>query len=378
VRILFVSDLFWPLIGGIEVWSARVVTGMAARGHEVRVVASRGDAGLPERDDLEGVEIERLEFRTAVEERRLDRFGEALAKFKRIKREFAPGVIHLGTVGWSTVFHLLSRDAWAAPWLVTLTQQRLASQTSSKDTVLGRALHSADWVSSVSGAVLDQAVELSPGIARRSSVDYWGIPAPPEGSPLSCDPPRVLCVGRLVPAKGFDLAVEALPALARRHPGLTLAIAGDGPERARLERLARETGVGDRVSFEGWISPERVCARMSEASVIVLPSHQEGLPVVAIEAAWSGRPVVATNVSGMAEVVAHGRTGLLVPAGDRDALARAIDEIVSDPGRARRMGSEARRLATERFSLENMLNAYESLYERLVSRWSASSERSRH
>jgi glycosyltransferase involved in cell wall biosynthesis len=188
----------------------------------------------------------------------------------------------------------------------------------------------------------------------------------------------VLCVGRLVPAKGFDLAVEALPALARRHPGLTLAIAGDGLERARLERLARETGVGDRVSFEGWISPERVCARMSEASVIVLPSHQEGLPVVAIEAAWSGRPVVAANVSGMAEVVEHGRTGLLVPAGDRDALARAIDEIVSDPGRARRMGSEARRLATERFSLENMLNAYESLYERLVSRWSASSERSRH
>jgi glycosyltransferase involved in cell wall biosynthesis len=368
VRVLFVSDLFWPHIGGIEVWGARLATGMAARGHEVRVISSHSDPGLPDRDSLDGVAIERLEFRAAVEERRLDRFGEALAGIKRIKREFEPDVIHLGTVGWSTVFHLLTRDAWPAPWLLTLTQQRLASQTSSSDTVLSRALKSADWVSSVSGAVLDGAIELSPGVAARSSVDYWGMPAPLEMPPPTFDPPRVLCVGRLVPAKGFDLAVEALSAVSRRHPGISLAIAGDGPERARLERLAREVGVDERVTFEGWISPERVCARMGEASVVVLPSYQEGLPVVAVEAAWSGRPVVAADVSGMAEVVAHGRTGLLVPPGDRDALATAIDEIVSDRERARSIGLEARRLASERFSLKSMMDAYESIYERLARR----------
>ncbi|MGH7567195.1 MAG: glycosyltransferase family 4 protein [Gemmatimonadota bacterium] len=372
MRILFVSDLFWPLIGGIEVWSARVVTGMVARGHEVRVVAS-SDAELPEQDTLEGVRIDRLGFRAAVEERRLDRFGDALAGMKRIKREFAPDVVHLGTLGWSTMFHLLSRDASPAPWILTLTQQRLASQTSAGDTVLSRALDSADWVSSVSRAVLDQAIELSPSVARRSSVDYWGMPAPLESPQVSFDPPRVLCVGRLVPAKGFDLAIEALPALKRRHAGLTLAIAGDGPERARLECLARDAGVEDSVCFEGWISPDRVCSRMAEATVVVLPSRQEGLPVVAIEAAWSGRPVVAADVSGMAEVVAPGKTGLLVPAGDGDALARAIDEIVSDRELARRMGIEARRLATERFSLENMMNANESLYERLRSEVESSS-----
>lgn len=249
------------------------------------VGASHSEFDLPARDALEGVGIERLEFRAAVEERRLDRFGDALAGIKRIKRDFAPDVIHLGTVGWSTVFHLLTRDAWPAPWLLTLTQERLASQTSADDTVLGRALESADWVSSVSAAVLDQAIELSPGVAARSSVDYWGMPEPPGMPPASFDPPRVLCVGRLVPAKGFDLAVEALPALARRHPGLSLAIVGDGPERARLESLAREAEVEESVSFEGWISPERVCSRMAEATVVVLPSHQEGLPVVAIEAA---------------------------------------------------------------------------------------------
>ena len=366
MRILFVSDLFWPLIGGIEVWAARVVTGMAARGHDVRVVSSSSDAGLPERDALEGVEIDRLPFRAAIEERRLDRFGDALAEMKRIKREFSPDVIHLGTLGWSTMFHLLSRDASPAPWMLTLTQERLASQTAAGDTVLGRALDSADWVSSVSRAVLDQAIELSPGVAGRSSVDYWGMPAPPEAPPVTCDPPRVLCVGRLVPAKGFDLAIEALPALTSRHPDLTLSIAGDGPERARLEGMARATGL-DSIAFEGWISPDRVCSRMAEATVVVLPSHQEGLPVVAIEAAWSGRPVVAADVSGMAEVVSHGETGLLVPAGDGDALARAIDEIVSDRELARRMGVAARRHATERFSLESMMSAYECLYERLVS-----------
>ncbi len=368
MRILFIADGFRPQIGGIEIWLARLVPGMKARGHEVQVIASHADIDLPDRELLEGVAIERFAFRAAIEERRLDRFGEALAGMKRVKREFAPDVIHLGTVGWSTVFHFLSRDACAAPWLVTLTQQRLESQTSAGDTVLGRALKSADWVSSVSRAVLDQAIELEPGIEGRSSVDYWGMPGPPEALAPTFDPPRLLCIGRLVPVKGFDLALQALSALKRRHPDLTLAIGGDGPERPRLERLARESGHGESVSFEGWVSPDHVCARMAAASVVVLPSRQEGLPVVAVEAAWSGRPIVAADVSGMAEVVAHGKTGLLVPPGDRDALARAIDEIVSDPPRARRMGSEARRLAMERFSVENMMDAFDGLYERLGSR----------
>ena len=365
MRVLFVADHFWPLIGGIEVWSARLVTGMAARGHEVRVVASRSDADARAPDALDGVPIERLDFRAAVEERRLDRFGEALAGMRRIKREFAPHVVHLGTVGWSTLFHLLTRDAAPAPWLVTLTQQRLASQTSAADTVLGRALASADWVSSVSRAVLDQAIELTPGVAGRSSVDYWGMPAPPRAAPPDVEPPRLLCIGRLVPAKGFDVALDAFAALARDNPRVSLAVAGAGPERDRLEQRARELGIAGRVTFEGWIDPHAVCARMGQASVVVLPSRQEGLPVVAVEAAWAGRPVVATDVSGMREVVVHGRTGLLVDAEDRGALAAAIGEIVSDPDRARRMGAEARRHAEERFSLEAMMNAYESLYERL-------------
>jgi glycogen(starch) synthase len=368
VRVLFVSDLFWPLIGGIEVWSARVVTAMAARGHEVRVVASRSDAALPDLDELEGVAIERLDFRAAVQERRLDRLGEALDGIRRIKQEFAPDVIHLGTVGWSTLFHLLTRDASPAPWLVTLTQERLGSQTNAGDTLLGRALASADWVSSVSRAVLDQAIELAPGVASRSSVDYWGMPPPPEPSPPDFDPPRLLCVGRLVSAKGFDLALEAVAALRGRHPRLTLAFAGAGPERERLERMAGELGIRERVSFEGWIDPTEICARMARASAVVLPSRREGLPVVAVEAAWAGRPVVAADVSGMREVVLDGRTGRLVPPDDRDALATAIGEIVADSDRARRMGAAGRRHAAERFSVEGMMDAYEGLYERLSNR----------
>jgi glycosyltransferase involved in cell wall biosynthesis len=341
---------------------------MAARGHEVRVVSSLSDVALPDRDELEGVMIERLDFRAAVEERRLDRFGEALAGMRAIKREFAPDVIHLGTVGWSTLFHLLTREAWPAPWLVTLTQERLESQTSATDTLLGRALASADWVSSVSRAVLDQAIELEPGVASRSSVDYWGMPPPPEPSPPDFEPPRLLCVGRLVSAKGFDLALEAVAALGDRHPRLTLGIAGEGPERERLERMAEMLGIRERVTFEGWIDPAQICARMARASAVVLPSRREGLPVVAVEAAWAGRPVVAADVSGMREVVLDGRTGRLVPPGDRDALAAAIGEIIDDPDRARRMGAAGRRHAAERFSLEDMMDAYEGLYERLSNR----------
>jgi glycosyltransferase involved in cell wall biosynthesis len=132
--------------------------------------------------------------------------------------------------------------------------------------------------------------------------------------------------------------------------------------------MAEMLGIRERVTFEGWIDPAQICARMARASAVVLPSRREGLPVVAVEAAWAGRPVVAADVSGMREVVLDGRTGRLVPPGDRDALAAAIGEIIDDPDRARRMGAAGRRHAAERFSLEDMMDAYEGLYERLSNR----------
>jgi glycosyltransferase involved in cell wall biosynthesis len=176
-------------------------------------------------------------------------------------------------------------------------------------------------------------------------------------------------VGRIgsLAEKGFDLALEALRALGERFPGARLRIAGDGAGRAALEERAAALGVADRVEFLGFVHPDRVLALMNESAVVLMPSRvPEGFGLVALQAAQMARPVVATRVGGVAEVVAHGETGLLVAPGDAAGLARAVASLFDDPARAARMGRAARRRAETLFGWERHVDAYDELLQRLA------------
>jgi glycosyltransferase involved in cell wall biosynthesis len=145
-------------------------------------------------------------------------------------------------------------------------------------------------------------------------------------------------------------------------PNATLAIAGDGPLRPELERLAAESGVGDRVRFLG-VRPD-ARALMGAADVVVMPSRWEGLPLAALETLASGTPLVATDVRGLRELVADGRDALLVPE-DREALAGALRRLLDDPVLARRLGDGGRRVEGAG-SDEQLIARYLKLYEKLA------------
>jgi glycosyltransferase involved in cell wall biosynthesis len=145
-------------------------------------------------------------------------------------------------------------------------------------------------------------------------------------------PPTVLFVGRLVQRKGAGHLLEAVGRLVGEGIDLRVMLVGDGPERAGLESLSADLGLGDRVRFTGWLgvlSPE-ILAAYDAADIFCLPSFAEGLPLVVVEAMGRGVPVVATAVSGTPEIVLHERTGLLVPWGDVGALTAAIRRYLTD------------------------------------------------
>jgi glycogen(starch) synthase len=216
--------------------------------------------------------------------------------------------------------------------------------------------------------MLAHARRLVPEITSRSCVIYNGLRGPSVAlAPLPTDPPVVLCLGRIVRDKGFDLAVEALAVVARRIPAARLLIAGDGPERPALERQAQELGIADAVRFAGWVSPEAVPALINEAALVVMPSRwEEAFGLVALQAAQMGRPVVATRVGGLPEVVLHGETGLVVGKEDGAALAEAILFLLEHPDEAARLGEAARRRAADAFSMDRYLDQHDALYRRLI------------
>jgi glycosyltransferase involved in cell wall biosynthesis len=141
---------------------------------------------------------------------------------------------------------------------------------------------------------------------------------------------RLTCVGRLARAKGLPILFDALVLLARTRPDIHLTLAGDGPDRAALEALAKQLGLSSRVTFLGYRSQAGVRELLAETDVFVLASLAEGVPVVLMEAMAAGVPVVATRVAGIPELIDDGVSGLLVPPGDAQALAGAIERLLND------------------------------------------------
>ena len=179
-------------------------------------------------------------------------------------------------------------------------------------------------------------------------------------------PAVLLAVGRLVAKKGFDVLLEAA---ARIEDPFRLRIIGDGPERDRLERLISSGGLEQRVALCGPRTHAELPAEYAEADAIVVPSvvdptgDRDGLPNVVLEAMACARPVVASDVASIGTAVIPGETGLLVPPGDPDALAAAIETLVREPALRRRMGERARRRAEQDFDLRACTERFRQVVE---------------
>jgi glycosyltransferase involved in cell wall biosynthesis len=183
---------------------------------------------------------------------------------------------------------------------------------------------------------------------------------------LSRSVPLVGVIARLVQIKGQDVLLRAAASLRERHPDAHYVIAGDGEARAVYEILTRELQMMDRVHFLGW--RRDVPALLKTLSVVVLPTvlDFEGTPLAVIEAMAAGRPVVATDVGGVAEVVRNGETGLLVPPRDPSALARAIGDQLVNSAAAGRMAARGREFVSSQYRKERMIDETERLFVRLV------------
>lgn len=165
--------------------------------------------------------------------------------------------------------------------------------------------------------------------------------------------PRLVCVGRLCEQKGQLLLLRAVHRLREQGTRVELVLAGDGEMRPQIEALIDDLGIGDQVRITGWIGGNTVKQEILNARALVLPSFAEGLPVVLMEAMALGRPVISTYVAGIPELVTDGVNGWLIPAGDVQALADAMRDVIEqDDARLEALGARARERARARHSID--------------------------
>lgn len=176
--------------------------------------------------------------------------------------------------------------------------------------------------------------------------------------------PSVVAMGRLTPEKGYDLLLHAFALCATKHSEWWLLIFGEGQERHRLGKLAKDLGIGKRVLMPGLIDNPRKTFR--DADLFVLSSRYEGFPNALLEAMACGLPVVSFDCpSGPREIIRNGKDGVLVPAEDITSLAAAMDSLMSDERKRERLGCRAKEV-TELFGLEKVMGMWNTLLEQIL------------
>ncbi|MGH2427393.1 MAG: glycosyltransferase family 4 protein [Candidatus Limnocylindria bacterium] len=201
---------------------------------------------------------------------------------------------------------------------------------------------------------MEMPVELT-AVQRRALLDELGI-----GS----ETPLIGCVARLRKRKGQRYLLEALASVTSTHPDVCLLLIGDGEDRAELEERTRQLGLSGHVKFLG--ARNDVSDLIALCQFTVLPSLQEEFGIVLLESLVHGRPVVASSVGGIPEIVTTGEHGLLVPPADSERLADAIKHLLGQPRVTAAMGERGRRLVAERYSMAAFIEATERVYADLL------------
>lgn len=353
MRLVLVTQDFPPRRGGIQTYALELANRLAQRLEAFAVIAPNAPGAAAEDAKLGYPVLRRGTANTLVaacapalaELVRRERFEHAL----HAQWSTAPASLALrGLGGLKTVnVAVHGRELLLAPWRAAPFAQH------AYDAVRRAALVRADRVLAGSDYTAGLARELGVEPARLSVTRYGTDPErfqPTDATSLRerlglVGRPVLLTIARLVERKGIDSVLRALPRVLERVPGAAYVIAGDGPDRARLEELARPCARA--VHFAGPVADAELARWYSLADVFVMPSRSvppdvEGFGIVYLEAGACERPVVAARAGGVPDAVADGISGVLVPPGDDAALARALADLLLDPARASELGRRGR------------------------------------
>jgi glycosyltransferase involved in cell wall biosynthesis len=383
VNVLFLTHSF-PRSPGDAAGSfiLRLASALAKENVEVHVVAPSA-RGLPPADVMDGVTVERFRYAPGRLEKlaytgnmakdvasswraRLALVGFLGSDFVsavRARRSFEPDLIHAhwwfpsGLIG-TWVSRMSHR-----PLVTTLhgTDVRLARSVATSRPLFRHVLRHSAAITTVSTWLSREVKRLVPS----SNPEVLPMPAatdtfvPGQGREKA----RLLFVGRLTPQKGVD---HLLRALAEMRQIAVLDIVGEGSSQDELRALARDLSLDGQVTWHGQLSQEQLARLYGAATAVVVPSTDEGLGLVAVEALLCETPVVGFRSGGLTDVIRDNSTGILVDPGDFSALARALDAVIADPARASTLGKAGRIHALSTFAPESVARRYAAVYHKVL------------
>jgi glycosyltransferase involved in cell wall biosynthesis len=380
LRILFLSDNYWPTVGGAETYVRELGRGLVARGHDVLVytdgprhstgvAATRENGILVVRDssywstlEREGGAWEHLAFGRL----------ETLAV---VANDFMPDVIHANNHDTAILGSILKLQL-GKPLVATAHEVGRETRPLGVGRVsfVSRCLP-VDVTLAVSDFYLAQAkLYGAPNVEKvyvGVDTEKFSPASGPERAPNVTGSNLVVCLARFKARKGLADLIRAAHLVVNQSPDAHFLLAGSSSSASstyaeHIRCLISDLGLDDNFRIIYDLNHDRVPQLLHTCDIVVQPSHSEGLGLAAIEAMACGLPVIASNTTGLAEVVQDGVTGILIPPGEPTALAAAISSLLADPVKRAQMGLLGRERALQVFSFDHMLTCMESIYQRLV------------
>jgi glycogen(starch) synthase len=390
MRVLILSWEYPPvMVGGLGRHVHALSTALAAAGHQVTVV-SRHAEGASFDEVLDGVRVVRVPEDPPLfgfsEQTLLAwtmAFNHALTRAAlRVAEEVRPEVVHahdwLVAHAAATLKHHLD-----VPLVATVHATEAGRHQGWLPEEMNRSIHSIEWWLTYEARrvitcsqymrwevtrLFDLPPEKGEAIPNGVELTEWkpdseavaALRAEHGGGPL------IAFAGRLVYEKGVHDLLAAVPRLRRRHPGIRVVIAGDGPHLGELKAQARRLRLGRSVAWTGFLDGEQLAVLAAAADCAVVPSIYEPFGMVALEAAAAGTPLVVADTGGLREIVEHGITGLRFTPGDAAGLADAVTSVLSDEVLARRLTRDARAVLAREYAWSTIAARTVRVYRRAV------------
>ncbi len=372
-RIIAFITSYFPDVGGAEV-ALRQVAERLSEQFEFHIVTSRRRPDSPRAEILKEGRLWRWGIGTPIDKWLLPILAPSGLR-RLVVESGSPSLLWgIDITQASLAAARLRRRNPGLPLVITIqygeAPERLASGRGglirrSFRTMLSRA----DHVTAISTPLLALAKEYGyrgPATLIPNGVDAERFRCREPRSPSR--PPTVITVGRLVPKNGVDTLLKATSLLRADLPGLQCRIVGDGPERARLEALTRDLGLGGTVRFCGTVSHEAVAQHLWESDVFVRPSRSEGMGTAFVEALAAGLPIVGTPVGGIADVIREGETGLLSQVDRPQDLAEKIRLLLTRNDLASGLAGRGLAMVRERFDADRVAERYAEVFRETLRR----------
>lgn len=366
MRILVHCVYFPPEVGGLESHVHYLCRGLVERGHAVTVVTSLSQPGLPREERHHGIRVLRTPLPSRTPAGWFAHAVGSVARTREVARH--ADVVHAQAFA-SILPCALALTGLSAPLVTTLHTSHFLRLAARRTTAgaLGKLVKLGDHNFAASKEIADVGESLGPSISVEVLVNgvETDVFRPTTDGAVRRNGPTLVVPRRLFPKNGVEFFVRAMPLIAERAPANALVV-GDGPERARLESLAAELGVADRITFLGARPHAEMPTILPAGDLAVFPSLVEATSVAALECMACGLPVAASAVGGLPEIV-DDAVGGLFPPGNPEAMADKVVALLSDP-HLRERGAAARKRVVDHWSNARLVERHLEVYRDLVER----------